>query len=89
MTFGEAIEQAKQGKRVTRTGWNGKGMWVGYMPPTTIPADMVNGRARKLVPEGDLEVGGYLVMWTAKGVWQPGFLASQCDVLAEDWEIAL
>lgn len=30
MNFGRAIEAAKQGKKITRRGWNGKGMWVIY-----------------------------------------------------------
>lgn len=85
MNFGEAIEHAREGAKIYRDGWNGKGMWVCYMPPITIPEGMVNGRTKKHVPSGDLNVGGYLVMWTAAGVWQPGWLASQADMLAEDW----
>ena len=39
------------------------------------------------VPTGDLRVGAYIVMWTAQGVWQPGWLASQADMLADDWVV--
>lgn len=85
MNFGEAIEAAKAGHRIQRAGWNGRGMWVCYMPPVTIPEGMVNGRTRKYVPTGDLNVGGYFVMFTAHGMWQPGWLAAQPDMLAEDW----
>jgi len=60
-------------------------MWVCFMPSMTVAADRVNGRTRAFVPDGDLHVGGYFVMWTAQGVWQPGWLASQADMLAEDW----
>lgn len=89
MTFGEAIEAAKEGKRIVRAGWNGKGMWVCYMPPMVVPRGMVNSRTRAYVPDGgDLCVGGYFVMWTATSVWQPGWLASQSDMLAEDWGVA-
>ena len=87
MNFGEAIEAAKSGKRIQRAGWNGKGMWVCHMPGTVIPADMVNGRTRKFVPEGDLHVLPYFVMWTADQKWLPGWLASQTDMLAEDWTV--
>lgn len=87
MNFGEAVEALKAGKRVARAGWNGKDVWLCYMPPITIPSGMVNGRTRKFVPEGDLLVGGYIVMWTAQGIWQPGWLASQADMLADDWSV--
>ena len=85
MNFGEALAALKDGKRVAREGWNGKDMWLCYMPPTEIPHDLVNERTRRFVPSGHLQVGGYIVMWTAQGVWQPGWLASQADMLADDW----
>jgi hypothetical protein len=87
MNFGEAIEAAKSGSKIYRTGWNGKNMWVCYMPPVVIAEDIVNGRTKKFVPTGDLQVGGYFVMWTAAGIWQPGWLAAQPDMLADDWGI--
>jgi hypothetical protein len=85
MNFGEAIAALKDSKRVARAGWNGKGMWLCYMPPVTIPEALVNGRTKRFQPTGDLNVGGYIVMMTAQGVWQPGWLASQADMLADDW----
>ncbi len=87
MNFGEAILALKAGQRVARSGWNGKSMWLAYMPDVVIPEGMVNGRTKKFVPTGDLRVGGYVVMWTAAGVWQPGWLASQADMLSDDWEV--
>lgn len=87
MRFGDAIEALKGGARVTRDGWNGRGMWLCYMLPTVIPAELVNARTRAFVPSGDLVVGGYIVMWTADGVWQPGWLASQSDMIADDWTV--
>lgn len=85
MNFGEAVQALKDGKRVSRAGWNGKNMWVCHMPAVTIAEGIVNGRTKKFVPTGDLNVGGYFVMWTADKTWQPGWLASQADMLAEDW----
>lgn len=86
LDFGGALRELKAGKRVAREGWNGRGMFLAYMPGFTIPAGMVNGRTAKYVPAGqDVECGGYIAMWTAQGVWQPGWLASQADMLAEDW----
>jgi hypothetical protein len=84
--FGEALARLKENKHVARQGWNGKGMYLAYMPGFTIPAGMVNGRTAHHVPAGcDVVCGGYIAMWTAQGTWQPGWLASQADMLAEDW----
>jgi hypothetical protein len=89
MNFSQTLDALKAGKKVAREGWNGKGMWLCYMPGTVIPADMVNERTRRFVSAGGLHVGGYIVMWTAQGVWQPGWLASQADMLADDWMVLL
>jgi hypothetical protein len=87
MNFGEAIEALKRGEAVFRDGWNGKGMWLVLMPAMIVPEDQVNELTKTFVPNGDLNVGAYIVMKTAQGVWQPGWLASQADMLAEDWII--
>lgn len=85
MNISTALELAKRGHRIARKGWNGAAMFVAYMPPVVIPADKVNERTRVYVPEGDLNVGGYLVLKNAQGVWQPGWNASTPDLLAHDW----
>lgn len=85
MDFGDALKRLKAGAKVARTGWNGKGMWLVLMPALTIPAGMVNERTRKHVPSGDLESQAYIVIKDARGKWQPGWHASQQDMLAEDW----
>ena len=87
MNFGGAIKALKDGQKVRRAGWNGKGMWLCLMPDVVIPEGIVNGRTKSFVPTGDLRVGAYIVMWTAQGTWQPGWLASQPDMLADDWEV--
>ena len=83
LEFGEAIKLLKQGKKVARSGWNGKGMWLVYMPPFHV--DSPNERTQAHGIHEGFDCGGYIVMWTAQGVWQPGWLASQADMLAEDW----
>lgn len=85
--FSAALLALKAGHRVAREGWNGNGMWLVLMPATVVPAELVNGRTKKHWPEGDLPVGGYIVMRTAQGTWQPGWLASQTDLLSEDWVV--
>lgn len=88
MTFGEAIAHMKRGKKCARAGWNGKGMWVAYLPPVTYEAKMVNARVKALIgPDEDLRCNAYFVMWTADKRWQIGWLASQSDMDAEDWQV--
>jgi hypothetical protein len=41
VNFGKAIEALKQGKRVQRVGWNGKGLFVFMQVPSTVPIDIV------------------------------------------------
>lgn len=85
MNFGDVLSELENGKRAARTGWNGKDMWICLMPGVTIPECIVNGRTKKFWPNGDLPCLPYFVMKTADGKWQPGWLASQSDMLAEDW----
>lgn len=88
MTFGLAIEAMKQGKKVARAGWNGKGMYVVYRTgyPEGIPANKNTADAIG-IPEGTLfKVRPYLQMKCVDGSFQM-WLASQSDILAEDWYI--
>ena len=86
MTFGEALKWLKQGGKAARVGWNGKGMWLAYQPgyPNGIPINANTARATGL-PEGTVcKFLPYIMMKTAGGEFVP-WLASQTDVLAEDW----
>ncbi len=95
LSFGMAIEAAKLGMKVARDGWNGKDMWIAYMTPMNLPAYSTQGNVRKvndrtanLIGEDvPLETLGYFAMWTADKKWLPGWLASQTDMLADDWMV--
>lgn len=95
MTFGLAIEAMKQGKKVTRKGWNGKNMWITLMSGMSLPPfscqttkKKVNDRTAKLIGENTpLVTLPYIAIWTADKKWQPGWFASQTDMLSEDWVI--
>ena len=95
MDFGMAIKALKDGKKVARKGWNGKGMWIVLMPALCLPPynsqdtnRKVNDRTAKHIGEDSpLDSQPYIAMWTALGQWQPGWLASQADMLAEDWGV--
>lgn len=86
-SFGTALIGLKQGRRVTRKGWNGKGMWLGLMPGVLIPEGAVNERTKHFVPSGPLDCQPYIAMWTSEGKWQPGWTPSQADMLTNDWII--
>ena len=83
--FGTAIRWLKEGKKVARKGWNGKNMWLVYMSPFRV--EEPNERTQAHGIKEAFDCGGYIVMWTAQGVWQPGWLASQPDMLSDDWGI--
>ena len=93
MTFGMAIEAMKRGKKVARKGWNGKGMWL-CVPlcdgPKEIPATGVWGKPNAEYAEqngGTVKVMPYVTMKTADGSIVMGWLASQTDMLSEDWTV--
>jgi len=71
MTFGQALVALKLGGKVTRTGWNGKGMWLELQVP--------DEHSKMSLP--------YIYMKTVTDDLVP-WLASQTDVLAEDWMVA-
>ena len=70
MNFGQAIEQMKTGAKVTREGWNGKGMWLALQVP-----DQHSKMQQPYIYMSPVD--GKLVPW----------LASQSDILAEDWQV--
>ena len=91
--IGYAVQALKSGKRVRRAGWNGKGMFLFLLPAgDAIPTRVIHDLALRAVIES--EVGGYTFdalgsvrMFTADKKVLTGWLASQTDLLAEDWEI--
>lgn len=86
LTFGVAIEAVKRGEKIARKGWNGKGMFVYYVNANSYP---VSGNANSPVQgmfENDMvPYQAYLAFKTADNNIVP-WLASQTDILAEDWE---
>jgi len=86
MDFGEALTHLKSGSWIRRVGWNGKGMHL-YLEDSlyrSMPRADVRGRI-KYSDQGKYEP--CIVMFTAQQKHQPGWLASQADMLAEDWEV--
>lgn len=89
MTFGDAIEFMKQGRKVAREGWDEKGMFIfmvegvekahaDFVPTPVVPI--------AIVAQG-LDMLPYFCMLTAQKQLQIGWLASQADMTSEDWRI--
>lgn len=95
LDYGKAIEALKAGKRVYRYGWNGKGMFIFQRPGDTLSIDFIpkvkslpDSVKDFLIKRGqDVDFTPYLCMYTATGQIVNGWLASQTDMLAEDWMI--
>lgn len=83
MQFGEAIRMMKQGKRVARLGWNGKRQYIELA--TCISYKGANG---DIVNCEHAAIGNKAIAFVGTSGVQMGWLASQADMLAEDWIIA-
>ena len=85
MTFSEALDRLKKGDLVARSGWNGKGMFLFLVPGSTF---RVNREPLSSIYEEGTQINyhAHIDMKTADGTVVP-WLASQSDVLAEDWVI--
>lgn len=85
VTFGLAVELLKMGYKVARKGWNGKGMFLFLVPGSTFQVS--RPPLLGIYPEGtEINYCPHVDMRTADGKIVP-WLASQTDVLADDWEI--
>lgn len=92
LSFGHALEALKGGYRVARKGWNGKDMWLALSCAGSMDVKAENfwsphNAAFAEDNGGTAEVLPSITMKTADGKILMGWLASQTDMLAEDWMI--
>ena len=92
MSFGHAIELAKLGMKVARAGWNGKGMWVIYNAGSAGETHaMFEGSVYKKHGVDECEILPHFDMYTVNAEGRramlPGWLASQSDMIANDWSV--
>lgn len=85
MSFGLAIEALKLNKRVARAGWNGKGMWLSLVGVKSSWCGSIEG-VENTMPVGWQGYSPFIAMYTADGMLVP-WLASQTDMLADDWQV--
>jgi hypothetical protein len=83
LTFSQALELIKDGKRVSRLGWNGKHMFLFLVPGSTFKVS--REPLLSILGEGtEVDYHAHIDMRTADGTIVP-WLASQPDLLSEDW----
>lgn len=75
-SFGDAIKYLKRGLKVSRKGWNGKEMYLFLADGEDLTS---------CLSEGDFECASSVCMKTAQNTICVGWLASQADMLSEDW----
>lgn len=86
--FGMALEALKRGKAVARKGWNGKGMFLTLQNGSEVEGNnMRNEPAKKYYGDCKAKICPHIDMKAADGSYVVGWLASQTDMLAEDWDI--
>ena len=82
LNFGLALEAAKKGKRITRAGWNGKDQWV------ELGKNFSYHEASGLcVATHHCDIGSQALVFCGTRGRQVGWLASQADMLADDWMV--
>lgn len=88
MNFGQAVDVMKAGGRVARAGWNGKNMFLFYVRSFTASVQETDAPLKHIYKVGtQLKCLPFIMMNTAQGDLVP-WLASQTDVLGEDWVTA-
>ena len=90
--IGWAVAQLKEGKAVQRAGWNGKGMFLFLLPAAeNLPTRIIHDENLRKVVEQELggdtfSALGSVRMFTADKKILTGWLCSQSDLLADDWQ---
>ena len=82
MSFGLAIEAAKMGKKIARAGWNGKNQYVELASCISY-----KNAAGEVVNVDHCAIGNKALAFVGTSGVQMGWLASQADMLADDWRI--
>ena len=82
MPFGLAIEAAKKGKKIARAGWNGKSQYVELAYCISY-----KNNAAEVINVNHCNIGNKALAFVGTSGVQMGWLASQADMLADDWKI--
>jgi hypothetical protein len=86
LPFGVALKAMRNGKKIARKGWNGKGMYI-YLQPGSVINGKKDGRNPVLREMDDVTINPHIDMKAVDGSIVIGWLASQTDMLMDDWYI--
>lgn len=95
LSFGQALTLAQEGCKIARGGWDASHRFVVLMPAmnlppynTQAPGPKVNDRiAKHIGNDMPLRSQPYFALYTTRGTWHLGWIASQADLLATDWAV--
>jgi hypothetical protein len=87
MNIGGAVKALKLGDKVQRGGWSGKGIFLILVPASPNIKPVAGTPYSKAGIQNEVTIDAHIDMYTAQGSMQPGWLASQADLLADDWQI--
>lgn len=88
MSFSEALYVLKRGAKIARSGWNGKGMFLTLQQESEVDGSLMrNKNAKNFYGDRKVKICPHIDMKAADGSYVVGWLASQTDMFADDWEI--
>ena len=94
MKYGCVITALESGLKCARKGWNGKGMFIYLTTGTIISTTNLKEETKKhlfgdklLVDGSTVKINSHIDMKTADGSITVGWIPSQVDQLADDWEV--
>lgn len=88
MNLGQVIEALKDGKKVCRSGWNGKGMFIYLQKGSVVNGTLMRTEAvKEYYGDYNVVINSHIDMKAADDTLVIGWTPSQTDMLAEDWEI--
>ena len=84
LDFGKVLEFLKAGYKLSRAGWNGKGMYIYYVPANSYPAqtDIAKTEFGDLVPYGE-----YIAFKSVQNTIECGWRPTTLDMFSSDWEV--
>lgn len=85
-SFAWALYRLKEGRKVARAGWNEKSMFLTLQEGSTVTGSMMRNKpARDFYGNGEVKICPHIDMKAADGSYVVGWLASQTDLLSNDW----
>mgnify|MGYP000488102760 CR=1 FL=1 len=84
LDFGKVLEFLKEGYKLSRSGWNGKGMYIYLVPANSYPAQTEVAKVEfgALVPYNQ-----YIAFKSVDNIIESGWRPTTLDMFATDWNV--